>query len=337
MNTLPDWLQPGRDQLRQMIQQERLPHALLICGAEGLGKRLLADWLAGTLLCEQSHESVSACGQCSACGWFDNGAHPDFIELQPEEAGKAIKVDQVRRLGASLGMTSHSGGYKIAIVQPADAMNVNAANSLLKTLEEPTDNTLLILLTAVPGRLPATIRSRCQRIDIQRPSESIAKNWLRQQQLEESVATRCLVMSGGAPFRALALAGSDSLGQRDDCLDELMAIYSGKRDPLKAAELWARDVDTQRNVMQWWQQWVNSLIRWQQTGLAEPETEVAHKLQQIVEKVDCRKLFVLSEQLARAVPGLASGLNRQLLLEDLLIDWAGMSVKTTGQNRPTRR
>ena len=81
---------------------------------------------------------------------------------------------------------------------------------------------------------------------------------------------------------------------------------------------------------------MNSLIRWQQTGLAEPETEVAHKLQQIVEKVDCRKLFVLSEQLARAVPGLASGLNRQLLLEDLLIDWAGMSVRTTGQNRPTK-
>jgi DNA polymerase-3 subunit delta' len=144
-------------------------------------------------------------------------------------------------------------------------------------------------------------------------------------------------MSDGAPFRALALAGSDSLMQRDKCLDELLAIYSGKQDPLKMAELWARDVDTQRHMMQWWQQWVNSLIRWQQTGLADREAEVAQKLQQIVEKVDCRKLFVLSEQLARAVSGLASGLNRQLLLEDLLIEWAGMSVKTAGQNRPNQR
>jgi DNA polymerase-3 subunit delta' len=163
MSILPDWLQPGRNQLQQMIRQGRLPHALLISGSEGLGKRMLADWLAGTLLCEQSHGDVSACGQCSACGWFDNGWHPDLLRLEPEEAGKAIKVDQVRRLGASLGMTSHSGGYKITIVQPADAMNVNAANSLLKTLEEPTANTLLILLTATPGRLPATILSRCQR------------------------------------------------------------------------------------------------------------------------------------------------------------------------------
>lgn len=337
MNALPDWLQPACNQLQQMIQQRRLPHALLISGAEGLGKRNLADWLAGGLLCEQSQEGNSACGQCSACKWFENSSHPDFLLLQPEETGKAIKVDQVRGLGARLAMTSHSGGYKITIVQPADAMNVNAANSLLKTLEEPTANTLLILLTAIPGRLPATIRSRCQQINIGMPSEATAITWLVQQQLEESVAKRCLLMSGGAPYRALALAGSDSLEQRDNCLDELIAVYSGKQDPLKVAELWSKDVDMQRNMMQWWQQWINSLIRWQQTGLAEREIEVAQKLQQIVEKVDCTKLFVLSDQLARAVSGLASGLNRQLLLEDLLIDWAGMSVKKTGQNRTTQR
>lgn len=337
MNTLPDWLQPAGNQLKNMVQQGRLPHALLVSGAEGLGKRKLADWLAGALFCEQSREDGSACGHCSACGRFDNGSHPDFILLQPEEAGKAIKVDQIRGLAASLAMTSHAGGHKIAIVQPADAMNVNAANSLLKTLEEPTANTLLILLTAMPGRLPATIRSRCQRINIERPSESLAASWLVQQQLEENVAKRCLIMSDGAPYRALALAGSDSLVKRDDCLDELVAVYSGKQDPLKAAELWARDIDTQRSMMQWWQQWVNSLIRWQQTGSAEREIEVAQKLQQIVEKVDCTKLFELSDRLARAISGLASGLNRQLLLEDLLIDWAGMSVKKAGQKRPIQR
>jgi DNA polymerase III subunit delta' len=337
MNQLPEWLDQACSQLGNMRQRGRLPHALVITGSEGLGKRNLADWLAGILLCESSPDGVSACGKCRSCGWFDNGSHPDYLLLQPEEAGKALKVDQVRALGASLSMTSHSGGYKIAIVQPADAMNINAANSLLKTLEEPTANTLLILLTAIPGRLPATIRSRCQRINIERPSESAARDWLLQQQLDETVARRCLVMAGGAPYKALALAVSGSLEQRDTCLDELLAVYYGKQDPLKAAEQWARDVDAQRNIMQWWQQWIYSLIRWKQTGLAEREIEVAQKLQQIVEKVDCTKLFVLSDRLASAISALASGLNRQLLLEDLLIDWAGMSAKNTGQNRPTQR
>jgi DNA polymerase-3 subunit delta' len=337
MSDLPVWLEAASKQLDKMWQQGRLPHALLITGAEGLGKRSLADWLAGSLLCENVHEGGSSCGHCGSCGWFDTGSHPDYIPLQPEEAGKAIKVDQVRSLGANLAMTSHSGGYKIAIVQPADAMNVNAANSLLKTLEEPTANTLLILLTAMPGKLPATIRSRCQRITIERPPESTAKSWLMEKQLDESVARRCLIMAGGAPYRALALADSDGLRQRDTCLDELMSVYYGKQDPLKTAEQWARDLDTQRNIMQWWQQWVYSLIRWQQSGRADPEIEVAQKLQQIVEKVDCTKLFMLYDQLAGGLSNLASGLNRQLLLEDLLITWAGMSVEKTRQIRPTQR
>ena len=332
MMNVPDWLQSRRNQLQEMIRQGRLPHALLLAGPEGIGKQYLADWLAQTLLCERSHEAVVPCGQCNACGWFENDSHPDFLRLGPEEAGKAIKVDQVRQLGASLGMTSHSGGYKIALVKPADAMNVNAANSLLKTLEEPTANTLLVLLTAAPGRLPATIRSRCQRINIERPPESSAIHWLLQQQLEEGVARRCLIMADGAPYRALALAGSNSLDQRDNCLDELLAIYSGKQDPLKIAELWARDVDMQRNVMQWWLHWVNSLVRWQRAGIVDPEAEVAHKLQQIVEKVDCRKLFMLSDQLASAMNSLTSGLNRQLMLEGLLIEWAGMSARTSVKN-----
>lgn len=333
MSTLPDWLEPAWKHLLQMIRQEHLPHALLISGPEGLGKHLLADRLTQYLLCEHVRETGLACGECNACNWLRSGTHPDLVQMQPEEAGKAIKVDQVRKLGTDLGMTSHSGRYKIAVIQPAEAMNVNAANSLLKTLEEPTANTLLMLLSATPGRLPATIRSRCQQIRIDCPSGLIAKAWLVQQQIEDSIASRCLAMSGGAPLTALTLAGSDSLEQHDRCLDELMAIYSGKQDPLRVAEQWARDVTIQRLMMQWWQQWVNSLIRWQQAGIADLDAEVAQKLRQIVEKVDCQQLFALSDRLARGLSGMTSGLNRQLLLEDLLIDWAGLSGKSAVRTR----
>ncbi|VAW82090.1 DNA polymerase III delta prime subunit [hydrothermal vent metagenome] len=327
MSTLPDWLQPTWEHLRQMIQQDRLPHALLISGPEGLGKHLLADRLTAYLLCEQPGATALACGECNACNWLRSGAHPDLVQMRPEEAGKAIKIDQVRKLGTDLEMTSHSGRYKIAVIQPAEAMNVNAANSLLKTLEEPTANTLLVLLTATPEQLPATIRSRCQQIRMGCPSTVVAKTWLVQQHIEAGVATRCLAMSSGAPLKALALAGSDSLAQRDSCLADLIVIYNGQQDPLPVAEKWAQDATNQRQIMQWWQQWINSLIRWQQAGIADQEAEIAQKLRQIVDKVDCQRLFVFSDQLAGALSGLTSGLNRQLLLEDLLIDWAGLLLK----------
>lgn len=319
-----EWLDATWHQLNQVRNQGRLPHALLIIGAEGVGKQVFASQLAHSLLCETPLVDGQACGRCPACAWLQAGTHPDLLQLSPEEAGKAIKVDQVRSLCTELGMTSHAGGHKVAIIHPADAMNTNAANSLLKTLEEPTHNTLLILLTALPGKLPATIRSRCQQLRLILPQQSVAQRWLESSGVPADVATRCLQMAGGAPLKALELAGSDLGELREQRLEELWQVFSGRLDPVLLAGQWLGKQESQ--TLHWWLRWLRDLISWQMGRRQPADVEAVQKLQKISESVDSRQICNLADQVIRALNGLGSGLNRQLILEDLLINWAGMGA-----------
>jgi DNA polymerase-3 subunit delta' len=333
---LPDWLEVSWQYLVRTYRQGRLPHALLIAGQDGIGKRQLADKLAALLLCQRPDDQGNACGQCASCAWLEAGTHPDLTVLHPDEPGKAIKIDQVRALCIELGMTSHAGRHKVAVIAPADAMNVNAANSLLKTLEEPTASTLLILLTASPGRLPATVRSRCQSLNIRTPAVEQALVWLQTSRgIDPAVAGRCLQIAAGAPLAAAELAGSDSLALRDRRLVELSAILNGQLDPLRAAREWTGEHEA--STLRWWQAWLQGLIRWQQAGQRPGEPQVAQLLQQIVEKVDCRQVFELSDRVAMALNSLGSGLNRQLLMEDLLIDWVRMAGRPSGSYKAAGR
>jgi DNA polymerase-3 subunit delta' len=259
------------------------------------------------------------------------GSHPDLLWLVPEEVGKAIKVDQVRALTGELFMTSHAGRYKVAIIQPADAMNKNAANSLLKTLEEPTDNTLLVLLTAQPGRLPATIRSRCQQLQVAVPDALMAQQWLQDTGMESGRAILYLQLANGAPLKAQQLAETESVGTRDQRLQQLVAVFQGSLDPVETAKEWMGE--SERQSLAWWRAWLEDMIRWQQGGQPPREPEVAQKLQRIVETVDCRQLFDLSDKVSNALNSLGSGLNRQLILEDLLIFWAKLADLTSYRTR----
>lgn len=319
----PEWLEPAWQQLLRSWQQSRLPHALLLAGPEGIGKHRLSQRLTALLLCEQPSSEGEGCGRCPSCGWLRAGTHPDLTVLNPEETGKAIKVDQVRALGVELGMTSHAGGYKVAVIAPADAMNVNAANSLLKTLEEPTDRTLLILVSAAPGRLPATVRSRCQRLRLQPPDNTRALAWLAAAGIDAEAARRCLQIAAGAPLAAAQLAADGLLAVYDRRLAQLAAVFNGRQDPLQAAADWQKEHEA--HTLSWWQGWLQALLRWQQAGVAPADVKVAQTLQQISESVDCRQLYQLSDRVAAALGSVGSGLNRQLLLEDLLIDWARLA------------
>lgn len=314
-----EWLEQQWLRLNQTRLQGRLPHALLICGAEGVGKQQLAEQLAFSLLCENPAPDGDRCGRCPACGWLDAGSHPDLLVRGPEETGKAIKVDQIRGLCTELGMTSHGGHYKIAIIGPADAMNVNAANSLLKTLEEPTDKTLLMLLSAAPGRLPATIRSRCQRIQVRTPEKTVAERWLVSRGLDAEKAAKCLQLAQGAPLKALKLAQAGGNDLRDQRLAQLKALGGGKLDPVQTARDWMDNQE--RQSLEWWQAWLQDAIRWKLAAQPRSEAPMAQELQQILETVDCRRLFELMDKISGALSSIGSGLNRQLIMEDLLISW----------------
>lgn len=325
-----EWLREPWNRLNQARVQNRLPHALLISGVPGSGKRELAEQLAFTLLCEKPDPEGSACGVCSSCGWLQAGTHPDLLWLEPEESGKAIKVDQIRGLCSELAMTSHTGRYKVAILTPADAMNVNAANSLLKTLEEPTDNTLIILLTASPGRLPATVRSRCQQITLSVPPADLALRWLKSRGVNALQASTCLKLASGAPLRALEYAARDSGEQRQNRLDQVQQVFSGHLDPIQLAQEWGAEAGTE--TLEWWRDWLQDLIRWRQAGSSAVEEKLERQLRQILKTVDCRELYGLLDQIVFALNNLASGLNRPLVMEELLIAWADMAPQR--QNQP---
>lgn len=198
---LADWL----------AQRDRLPHAWLIHGPAGYGKRELGLHFARSLLCEQPRAG-EACGACPACHWFVQSQHPDFRLVEPlteeDDTDKApptvVKIEQVRALAEFLQLTSHRHGAKVGVFYPAEAMNTAAANALLKTLEEPPPRTYLLLLSHQPRRLPATLRSRCRALAVPRPSADEAQAWLRAQGSTDPALH--LAQAGGAPLRALACA-----------------------------------------------------------------------------------------------------------------------------------
>jgi DNA polymerase-3 subunit delta' len=216
------WNQPILDLLAQRV--ERLPHALLFYGPRGVGKLALAERVSQFLLCEST--SKKPCGSCDACRWFLAGNHPDFRRLEPESLAPVtqeeeaparrskqpsieIKVDQVRELGDFLYVGSHRGRLRIALVQPAEDMNENAANALLKGLEEPPAGAVFILVSHRPAQLLPTIRSRCVAVPVPIPPSDTALAWLSAQGLKDP--ERWLAYAGGAPLRALEYAGQGEI------------------------------------------------------------------------------------------------------------------------------
>jgi DNA polymerase III subunit delta' len=209
-DALPPWLEAAAAAM--LGERTRWPHALLIAGPLGVGKRLLALHLARALLCETPRSDGSACGTCVGCGLVERRSHPDLRLIEPftyDDDGNATPVDSItvepiRDLIDFAQLSSHRGGAKVAVVVPADALNAAAANALLKTLEEPPPRTYLLLVSHRPGRLPATIVSRCRRLTVSLPETAAASAWLSR--LGVASPELVLAQAGGAPMLALALA-----------------------------------------------------------------------------------------------------------------------------------
>ena len=228
-------------------RRERLPHSLLLVGQKGLGKFELARHFAASLLCELTQTDGLACGKCLACNWFAQGNHPDFRLLQPDALGEDVEVeegkkkpsqqitiDQVRALDEFFNVGTHRGGLRIVIVNPTEAMNRSTANSLLKTLEEPPENTLFLMVSSEPMRLLPTIRSRCQVVAVPVPSSRIAAPILAGAGLKEP--ERWLALAGGSPVLAMDMAAAGQNAWLDVLATRLGAGRNG--DPLAvAAEL----------------------------------------------------------------------------------------------------
>jgi len=326
MNAMSDgqlysWQQSIWQRLHAAHTAGRLPHALLFTGAEGLGKSQFATIFAQSLLCESLSDSGQPCGACRGCHLFQVGNHPDYKRIEPEEAGKAIKIDTIRAFVDKGALTAQAEGYKVIVIEPADAMNSAAANSLLKTLEEPVPWTIMILVTSRPGRLPATIRSRCQRITFPIPPHKEATEWLSTQ-IEKGDSDLLLAMGSGAPLLAKSLAAPELLQERAQMVDEFHAALNGKQDPVAIAGRWDK-LELPR-VLNWMSSWLIDMLRLkfgeQPPVLYNPDH--IQSLQVMAQVLDYKVLYGMLDRVYEANRTLGSQLNSLMTLESLLLAWA---------------
>jgi DNA polymerase-3 subunit delta' len=317
------WQTAAWQLLAEQLKQGRLPHALLLTGHAGTGKSHFARALAERLLCTAPVQD-RACGNCKGCQLTKAGSHPDLLSIEPEEAGKAIKVDQVRQLKAFSSQTAQLNGYKVIILQPADALNINAANALLKDLEEPPPQTLFLLVTDQPDQVSATIRSRCNQLVSGTPDIAQARDWLANVINDSAAVELALKLADNAPLLALQLYQEDGLGQRKAIYRGLADIQQHKGSPCSVAQSWQAFDPLQ--VIQWLQVWVNDLVKTVMTGGGQPikNQDLASFIQKTAGQVQLHSLYLYLDSLQAYRRALLSGHNpnKILLFETLLIDWS---------------
>ena len=313
--TAASWLRPAREQLRAAVHQDRVPHALLIHDSPGAGGAQLAGWTAQLLLCV-APGSERPCRICAACLSVAQDRHPDFWRIGLVEDSKQVKVEQARELSAQLALASHQGGYKVALIDPADAMNWNAANALLKTLEEPPGRTVVILVAQQPSRLPATIHSRCQRLRIRAPERAPALQWL-QQFVGEGPWDAVLDVIGNAPLLAAGLDPRAVLQIRDETLAGLADLAARRADAAQLADAWSRGELALR--LSCFENWLTERIRHALgAGTYSMEMRDGTHPGHPDPGSNAPRLFALLDQLRALRAALATPVNRALALESLL-------------------
>jgi DNA polymerase-3 subunit delta' len=308
------WLTPPFEQLRRARAAGRLPPALLIHQDRGSGGELLARCAAQLALCSAE---PAPCGVCRNCRLFQASQHPDFYVLTPLEDSKQIRVEQVRELSEQLALTSHGGEVTVALITPADTMNANAANALLKTLEEPRPGVLLILLTASPSSLPATVLSRCQRLRVSAPTRRASLAWLAERAGPGPWAT-VLEVLGEAPFEALALDPSEMARLRADTHGALEEAVSGRLDVASTAERWGR-LEGFELRLACVENWLTGRIdRAVGAGVQSPELRTGAHLPGAPSALNTPALLRLLEGVYELRRLRLSSINRALALEQLL-------------------
>lgn len=333
------WQQSLWLELTSLILQDRLSHALLLSGPAGIGKRRFARALGAFLLCE--NRSGYACGQCRSCQQLAVGAHPNGVVLgtegllglaitdtgqheqglvhwQPDDSRnegrkrRDISIDAARKLIERLSLSAHYGGSRVAIVDPADALNSNSVNALLKTIEEPPPATHMLLLSERPQSLTATLRSRCQRVRMPAPDAETAQAWLAEQTGRNE--PEAVAAAYGAPLRALEIAQSDALARYRSWAELWTSVGRRRKDPVAAAASVDRDATGEH--LQWAIGWMHGLLRDGILHRAE-EDALSACTQMLDELIEANRLSVGNAQ-------------PQLLLESLFVQWLRLGPKALG-------
>ncbi|PCJ26056.1 MAG: DNA polymerase III subunit delta' [SAR86 cluster bacterium] len=316
------------ERLISLYERKQLAHAYLFQGNVDLGKSAFVSALAHTILC-QNRSGVLACGECKNCKQGGANYHPDIFEIAPEEGSKDIKIGQIRDLSEFVLRTSHSGAAKIAIIYNAHRLNANAANALLKTLEEPGNETYLFLVTDLPGRLVATIRSRCQKINFPAPTRSQAGEWLNGILGKSTSFDELLNAVDNNPIRALQIADGDQLKTSQQFVSGLCDLASGQVSIQFVLGLIAKteEVDALQHLASTSSILIKRLLTNSQVENSEESMNTLYKImsspQNDVNVVAKRLLrFYTEVVLARRQLAASTNPNPQLIMESLLWHWS---------------
>ena len=344
MKTLYPWQQSDYASLFARYQQDKLPHALLLSGLAGLGKAHLARVLSQAMLCKQPSAEGVACNKCSSCELVNAGTHPDLYIVNPldkdkkkkREYSEKVKLEEFKKIGIDqnrslinfLSLKSHSGGHKIVLVYPADYMTRDAANSLLKNLEEPAGDTLIMLVTDRPGYLLPTIRSRCQTISFGKPVAVEVLPWLEQQfknsetGLNPELARDYLGLARGAPLKAVLLAENQQLEQQNLLIKQLTELTQGQQDPVSLAQNWVKSGVPQS--LDWMAAWVADVIKLKFVSdfPLSNNRNIYQLMQGLAQKTEVTALFRFLDRLNKSARLAEGSINQQLLLEDAMICWS---------------
>jgi DNA polymerase-3 subunit delta' len=312
------WHDGARLRLETALAGGRLPHGLLLHGPDGVGKEHFAAVLAAGMFCSGRGPGVTPCGACPECALSRAGSHSDLHWLRRPEDKKSIGVDAVRETCEQLAMTSMRGGYRVAIVTPAHILTSNAQNALLKTLEEPAPRTLLVLVTSRPSVLAATLRSRCQRIEVPRPPAAVASEWLGRE-LGGNPPPGLLELAGGAPLKALALAPhfGDLEAQMTGLLDDLLG---GRAEVTRvAAAMMGEGLPTR---LDWLESWLGEVVRARTVpGATRLTVRGGALLQRSAAAVNISAAFRMLDRLRESRRLLEGSAAPQLVVESLLVEW----------------
>lgn len=344
---------PWQEQTWQRLlgSLDRLPHALLLSGPAGTGKRVFAEAMAQRVLCEHADGREFGCGKCVSCRWLAAGNHPDFRLIAPQseaaeddaetpgpgqtgmgakgkKASKQIVIDQVRALNDFIGVGTHRRGLRVILLDPAEAMNTHTANALLKLLEEPTPSTLFLMISRSQRRLLPTIRSRCQAIAFDKPDPLLARKWLVEQGTLAN-PDALLAFTGGMPLLARELGERGAAGYRQEFVAALAGI--DQTDPLQTAAHWdgwlkRKDEDSfvprLSTLVVWLQKWVFDLALWKLSGRSTYHPEASDSLGRLAARSSVAELFGCYNELNHMHRIADHPLNARLFLDDMLLRYA---------------
>lgn len=321
------WQADAWQTLQRAASESHLPHALLLRGPAHTGKAQFAIAFAQFLLCESPKAGI-ACGQCKACHLLQSGTHPDLLRVEPEEPGKAIVVDQIRALTEFCSHSAQFEGYRVVIIAPAEAMNVNASNALLKSLEEPGSKTILLLVSHQFGSLLATIKSRCQSIDFAIPPAPMALEWLTPLIQDSAKAEALLAVANGAPMQAIHLNDSGGLAERTAVLKTWGNLIKEAIDPTKAAQQY-QDVNLD-TLLDWMMSWQIDYQRYLGAGQGAMTNQdllpYFTYFQPRISAAASQDFYEYLQSL-RAMLNRKANPNKTLMLEELCIRWVYAAKK----------